>query len=122
MTYTHIPLEDFLKNISVPNPSKEELREFDSHLEKYFKNFDESNEAQMRQNLCNLLRDSFDYSVKVEQDKIDLSIVDSDEMKVICEIKAFNNKADFIANGGALKDTCKPSKNTSITLLNSPLA
>lgn len=100
MTYTHIPLKDFLKNISVPNPSNEELQEFDSHLEKYFNNFDESNEAQMRQNLCNLLRDSFDYSVKVEQDKIDLSIVDSDEMKVICEIKAFNNKADFITNGG----------------------
>lgn len=101
MTYTHIPLEIFLKNL--PSPSKEELQDFDRHLKKYFANFDEGNEAQMRHCLSTLLKDSFDYSVKVEQDKIDLVVVDSNEMKVICEIKAFNNKADFIANGGGVK-------------------
>ena len=98
MTYTPIPLEDFLSNAH--SPSESELESFSKHRDKLLHTNENESEEHQKIALIEFLAKSFAYECNTKN-RIDLSIYEDNKAKVLFEVKSLNNKAEFInANNG----------------------
>ena len=98
MTYTLIPLEDFLSNAH--SPSESELESFSKHRDKLLHTNENESEEHQKIALIEFLVKSFAYECNTKN-RIDLSIYEDNKAKVLFEVKSLNNKAEFInANNG----------------------
>ena len=98
MTYTPIPLEDFLSNAH--SPSENDLESFSKHRDKLLLTNENESEEHQKIALIEFLAKSFAYECNTKN-RIDLSIYEDNKAKVLFEVKSLNNKAEFInANNG----------------------
>ena len=99
MTYTPIPLEDFLSNAH--SPSESELESFSKHRDKLLRTNENESEEHQKIALIEFLAKSFAYECNTKN-RIDLSIYEDNKAKVLFEVKSLNNKTEFINsnNGG----------------------
>nr|WP_233706167.1 TaqI-like C-terminal specificity domain-containing protein [Helicobacter bilis] len=101
MTYTPIPLEDFLSNAH--SPSESELESFSKHRDKLLHTKENESEEHQKIALIEFLAKSFAYECNTKN-RIDLSIYEDNKAKVLFEVKSLNNKTEFINsnNGGGV--------------------
>lgn len=99
MTYTLIPLEDFLSNAQ--SPSKNDLESFSKHRDKFLHTNENESEEHQKIALIEFLSQSFAYECNTKN-RIDLSIYEDNKAKVLFEVKRLSNEAEFINsnNGG----------------------
>lgn len=99
MTYTPIPLGDFLSNAQ--SPSENELESFSKYRNKLLHTNENESEEHQKIALMDFLKDSFAYECNTKG-RIDLSIYEDNKAKVLFEVKSLSNKAEFINsnNGG----------------------
>ena len=110
MTYTLIPLEDFLSNAH--SPSESELESFSKHRDKLLHTNENESEEHQKIALIEFLAKSFAYECNTKN-RIDLSIYEDNKAKVLFEVKSLNNKAEFINsnNGGGVVTLFAPESN-----------
>ncbi|WP_034587495.1 type IIG restriction enzyme/methyltransferase [Helicobacter magdeburgensis] len=97
MTYTLIPLEDFLSNAH--SPSESELESFSKHRDKLLLTNENESEEHQKIALIEFLAKSFAYECNTKN-RIDLSIYEDNKAKVLFEVKSLNNKIEFVSSGG----------------------
>ncbi|MDY5822090.1 MAG: Eco57I restriction-modification methylase domain-containing protein [Helicobacter sp.] len=96
MTYTPIPLEDFLSNAH--SPSESELESFSKHRDKLLHTKENESEEHQKIALIEFLAKSFAYECNTKN-RIDLSIYEDNKAKVLFEVKSLNNTNEFIKGG-----------------------
>ena len=97
MTYTLIPLEDFLSNAH--SPSESELESFSKHRDKLLHTKENESEEHQKIALIEFLAKSFAYECNTKN-RIDLSIYEDNKAKVLFEVKSLSNKIEFVSSGG----------------------
>ena len=97
MTYTLIPLEDFLSNAH--SPSESELESFSKHRDKLLHTKENESEEHQKIALIEFLAKSFAYECNTKN-RIDLSIYEDNKARVLFEVKSLNNKIEFVSSGG----------------------
>ncbi|WP_211362725.1 DUF7149 domain-containing protein [Helicobacter canis] len=102
MTYTPIPLEDFLSNAH--SPSIKELESFDTHKDNLLNALDKAeknkeSEEHLKIIFMDFLKDSFNYE-RNTKNLIDLSIYEDGIAKVLFEVKKKKKKTSFFLGGG----------------------
>ena len=97
MTYTPIPLEDFLSNAH--SPSIKELESFSKHRDKLLHTNENESEEHQKIALIEFLAKSFAYECNTKN-RIDLSIYEDNKARVLFEVKSLNNKIEFVSSGG----------------------
>ena len=97
MTYTPIPLEDFLSNAH--SPSESELESFSKHRDKLLHTNENESEEHQKIALIEFLAKSFAYECNTKN-RIDLSIYEDNKARVLFEVKSLNNKIEFVSSGG----------------------
>lgn len=96
MTYTPIPLEDFLSNAQ--SPSENELESFSKYRDKLLHTNENESEEHQKIALMDFLKDSFNYE-RNTKNRIDLSIYEDNKAKVLFEVKSLSNTNEFIKGG-----------------------
>ncbi|TLE02354.1 class I SAM-dependent DNA methyltransferase, partial [Helicobacter bilis] len=96
MTYTLIPLEDFLSNAH--SPSESELESFSKHRDKLLLTNENESEEHQKIALIEFLAKSFAYECNTKN-RIDLSIYEDNKAKVLFEVKSLSNTNEFIKGG-----------------------
>lgn len=97
MTYTLIPLEDFLSNAH--SPSESELESFSKHRDKLLHTNENESEEHQKIALIEFLAKSFAYECNTKN-RIDLSIYEYNKARVLFEVKSLSNKIEFVSSGG----------------------
>lgn len=97
MTYTLIPLEDFLSNAH--SPSESELESFSKHRDKLLHTKENESEEHQKIALIEFLAKSFAYECNTKN-RIDLNIYEDNKAKVLFEVKSLSNKIEFVSSGG----------------------
>ena len=96
MTYTPIPLEDFLSNAH--SPSESELESFSKHRDKLLHTNENESEEHQKIALIEFLAKSFAYECNTKN-RIDLSIYEDNKARVLFEVKSLSNTNEFIKGG-----------------------
>lgn len=96
MTYTPIPLGDFLSNAQ--SPSENELESFSKYRDKLLHTNENESEEHQKIALIDFLSQSFAYECNTKN-RIDLSIYEDNKAKVLFEVKSLSNTNEFIKGG-----------------------
>ncbi|MDO7253949.1 DUF7149 domain-containing protein, partial [Helicobacter cappadocius] len=103
MKYNRLSLQDFLGNLSSQiNPSKSQVDEFKSHISKLQQTDKEESEEHHKNAINSFLTQCFKYTINTKG-RIDATIFEEGEAKVIIEAKSLKNKSQFPANAETLE-------------------
>ncbi len=98
ISFTRIPLKDFIKDDKPQEPKKEILENFEKNIKSLLENAPKKDDEEFQKKVINsFLEKTYNYDCNTSG-KIDSAIYVNGEVWVIIEVKALNNKTEFPEN------------------------
>ncbi|WQZ71707.1 class I SAM-dependent DNA methyltransferase [Helicobacter pylori] len=98
MSFTRIPLKDFIKKYNPPTPTKETIENFEKEINSLLENAPRQDDEEFQKNEINkFLKNAYSYDCNTSK-KVDSAIYVDKEVRVLIEVKALNNKIEFPKN------------------------
>ncbi|WP_164871104.1 class I SAM-dependent DNA methyltransferase [Helicobacter pylori] len=98
ISFTHIPLKDFIKKYNPQEPKKETIENFKKEINSLLENAPRQDDEEFQKNEINkFLKNAYGYDCNTNK-KVDSAIYVDGEVQVLIEVKALNNKIEFPKN------------------------
>ncbi|MGN8407224.1 DUF7149 domain-containing protein [Helicobacter pylori] len=98
MSFTRIPLKDFIKKYNPPTPTKETIENFEKEINSLLENAPRQDDEEFQKNEINsFLKNTYGYRCNTNK-KVDSAIYVDGEVQVLIEVKALNKKTEFPKN------------------------
>ncbi|WP_241819516.1 type IIG restriction enzyme/methyltransferase, partial [Helicobacter pylori] len=98
MSFTRIPLKDFIKKYNPPTPTKETIENFEKEINSLLENAPRQDDEEFQKNEINsFLKNTYGYRCNTHK-KVDSAIYVDKEVQVLIEVKALNKKTEFPKN------------------------
>ncbi|MCQ2889755.1 class I SAM-dependent DNA methyltransferase [Helicobacter pylori] len=98
ISFTHIPLKDFIKKYNPPTPTKETIENFEKEINSLLENAPRQDDEEFQKNEINeFLKNTYGYRCNTNK-KVDSAIYVDEEVQVLIEVKALNKKTEFPKN------------------------
>ncbi|MDO7813030.1 class I SAM-dependent DNA methyltransferase [Helicobacter pylori] len=98
MSFTRIPLKDFIKKYNPPTPTKETIENFEKEINSLLENAPRQDDEEFQKNEINsFLKNTYGYRCNTHK-KVDSAIYMDKEVQVLIEVKALNKKTEFPKN------------------------
>ncbi|WP_375153341.1 type IIG restriction enzyme/methyltransferase [Helicobacter pylori] len=98
MSFTRIPLKDFIKKHNPQEPKKETIENFEKEINSLLENAPRQDDEEFQKNEINkFLKNAYGYDCNTNK-KVDSAIYVDGEVRVLIEVKALNNKTEFPKN------------------------
>ncbi|WRA72246.1 class I SAM-dependent DNA methyltransferase [Helicobacter pylori] len=95
MSFTRIPLKDFIKKYNPPTPTKETIENFEKEINSLLENAPRQDDEEFQKNEINkFLKNAYGYDCNTYK-KVDSAIYVDKEAWVLIEVKALNKKTEF---------------------------
>ncbi|WP_187952166.1 Eco57I restriction-modification methylase domain-containing protein [Helicobacter pylori] len=98
MSFTRIPLKDFIKKHNPQTPTKETIENFEKEINSLLENAPRQDGEEFQKNEINsFLKNTYGYKCNTDE-KVDSAIYVDGEVRVLIEVKALNNRNEFPKN------------------------
>ncbi|WP_305861492.1 class I SAM-dependent DNA methyltransferase [Helicobacter pylori] len=98
ITFTHIPLKDFIKKYNPQTPTTETIEKFEKEIKSLLENAPRQDDEEFQKNEINsFLKNTYGYCCNTNK-KVDSAIYVDEEVQVLIEVKALNKKTEFPKN------------------------
>ncbi|WP_445156403.1 type IIG restriction enzyme/methyltransferase [Helicobacter pylori] len=98
ISFTRIPLKDFIKKHNPQEPKKETIENFEKEINSLLENAPRQDDEEFQKNEINkFLKNVYGYDCNTRK-KVDSAIYVDKEVRVLIEVKALNNKTEFPKN------------------------
>ncbi|MGL2756138.1 DUF7149 domain-containing protein [Helicobacter pylori] len=98
MSFTRIPLKDFIKKYNPPTPTKETIENFEKEINSLLENAPRQDDEEFQKNEINsFLKNTYGYRCNTNK-KVDSAIYVDGEVQVLIEVKALDKKTEFPKN------------------------
>ncbi|QEF22004.1 class I SAM-dependent DNA methyltransferase [Helicobacter pylori] len=98
ISFTRIPLKDFIKKYNSPTPTKETIENFEKEINSLLENAPRQDDEEFQKNEINkFLKNAYGYDCNTRK-KVDSAIRVDGEVRVLIEVKALDNKTEFPKN------------------------
>lgn len=98
ISFTHIPLKDFIKKYNPQTPTKETIEDFEKEINSLLENAPRQDDEEFQKNEINsFLKNTYGYRCNTNK-KVDSAIYVDEEVQVLIEVKALNKKTEFPKN------------------------
>ncbi|MFP6174965.1 Eco57I restriction-modification methylase domain-containing protein [Helicobacter pylori] len=98
ISFTRIPLKDFIKKYNPQEPKKETIENFEKEINSLLENAPRQDDEEFQKNEINkFLKNVYGYDCNTYE-KVDSAIYVDEEVQVLIEVKALNNKTEFPKN------------------------
>ncbi len=95
MSFTRIPLKDFIKKYNPPTPTKETIENFEKEINSLLENAKRQDDEEFQKNEINkFFLKTYGYDCNTDE-KVDSAIYVDGEVRVLIEVKALNNRNEF---------------------------
>ncbi|OOP90660.1 type II restriction endonuclease [Helicobacter pylori] len=95
MSFTRIPLKDFIKKYNPQTPTKETIENFEKEINSLLENAPRQDDEEFQKNEINkFLKNAYGYECNTRK-KVDSAIYVDGEVQVLIEVKALNKKTEF---------------------------
>ncbi len=95
MNFARIPLKDFIKKHNPQEPKKETIENFEKEINRLLENAPRQDDEEFQKNEINsFLKNTYGYRCNTNK-KVDSAIYVDEEVQVLIEVKALNNKTEF---------------------------
>ncbi len=95
ISFTHIPLKDFIKKYNPQEPKKETIENFEKEINSLLENAKRQDDEEFQKNEINkFLKNAYGYDCNTSK-KVDSAIYMDGEAWVLIEVKALNNRNEF---------------------------
>ncbi len=95
MNFARIPLKDFIKKHNPQEPKKETIENFEKEINSLLENAKRQDDEEFQKNEINkFLKNAYGYNCNTRK-KVDSAIYVDEEVQVLIEVKALNNKTEF---------------------------
>ncbi len=95
ISFTRIPLKDFIKKHNPQEPKKETIENFEKEINSLLENAPRQDDEEFQKNEINkFLKNAYGYDCNTNK-KVDSAIYVDGEVRVLIEVKALNNKTEF---------------------------
>ncbi len=96
--FTRIPLKDFIKKHNPQEPKRETIENFEKEINSLLENAPRQDDEEFQKNEINkFLKNVYGYDCNTYE-KVDSAIYVDEEVQVLIEVKALNNKTEFPKN------------------------
>ncbi len=96
--FAHISLKDFIKKHNPQEPKKETIENFEKEINSLLENAPRQDDEEFQKNEINkFLKNAYGYDCNTNK-KVDSAIYVDEEVQVLIEVKALNNKIEFPKN------------------------
>lgn len=96
--FAHISLKDFIKKHNSQEPKKETIENFEKEINSLLENAPRQDDEEFQKNEINkFLKNAYGYDCNTSK-KVDSAIYVDEEVQVLIEVKALNNKTEFPKN------------------------
>ncbi|WQR68991.1 class I SAM-dependent DNA methyltransferase [Helicobacter pylori] len=96
--FTRIPLKDFIKKHNPQEPKKETIENFEKEINNLLENAPKQDDEEFQKNEINeFLKNTYGYRCNTHK-KVDSAIYVDEEVRVLIEVKALNNRNEFPKN------------------------
>ncbi len=96
--FAHIPLKDFIKKHNPQEPKKETIENFEKEINSLLENAPKQDDEEFQKNEINkFLKNAYGYDCNTNK-KVDSAIYVDEEVQVLIEVKALNNRIEFPKN------------------------
>ncbi|RVZ27975.1 class I SAM-dependent DNA methyltransferase [Helicobacter pylori] len=96
--FAHISLKDFIKKYNPQEPKKETIENFEKEINSLLENAPKQDGEEFQKNEINkFLKNTYGYDCNTRE-KVDSAIYVDEEVQVLIEVKALNNKTEFPKN------------------------
>ncbi len=93
--FDRIPLKDFIKKHNPQEPKKETIENFEKEINSLLENAKRQDDEEFQKNEINkFLKNAYGYNCNTRK-KVDSAIYVDEEVQVLIEVKALNNKTEF---------------------------
>lgn len=98
ISFTRIPLKDFIKKYNPQTPTKETIENFEKEINSLLENAPRQDDEEFQKNEINsFLKNTYGYRCNTNK-KVDSAIYVDEEVQVLIEVKALNKKTEFPKN------------------------
>ncbi len=98
ISFTRIPLKDFIKKYNPQEPKKETIENFEKEIDSLLENVPRQDDEEFQKNEINkFLKNAYGYNCNTNK-KVDSAIYVDGEVRVLIEVKALDNKTEFPKN------------------------
>ncbi len=98
ISFTHIPLKDFIKKYNPQTPTTETIEKFEKEINSLLENVPRQDDEEFQKNEINsFLKNTYGYRCNTNK-KVDSVIYVDEEVQVLIEVKALNKKTEFPKN------------------------
>ncbi len=98
ISFTHIPLKDFIKKYNPQTPTTETIEKFEKEINSLLENAPRQDDEEFQKNEINsFLKNTYGYRCNTNK-KVDSVIYVDEEVQVLIEVKALNKKTEFPKN------------------------
>ncbi|GAA9096480.1 class I SAM-dependent DNA methyltransferase [Helicobacter pylori] len=98
MSFTRIPLKDFIKKYNPQTPTTETIENFEKEINSLLENAPRQDDEEFQKNEINkFLKNAYGYDCNTNK-KVDSAIYVDGEVQVLIEVKALNKKTEFPKN------------------------
>ncbi|MGN8522749.1 DUF7149 domain-containing protein [Helicobacter pylori] len=98
ISFTRIPLKDFIKKHNPQEPKKETIENFEKEINSLLENAKRQDDEEFQKNEINkFLKNAYGYDCNTRK-KVDSAIYVDGEVRVLIEVKALNNRIEFPKN------------------------
>ncbi len=98
ISFTRIPLKDFIKKHNPQEPKKETIENFEKEINSLLENAPRQDDEEFQKNEINkFLKNTYNHDCNTNK-KVDSAIYVDGEVRVLIEVKALNNKIEFPKN------------------------
>ncbi|MGL2445318.1 class I SAM-dependent DNA methyltransferase [Helicobacter pylori] len=95
MSFTRIPLKDFIKKYNPQTPTKETIEDFEKEINSLLENAKRKDDEEFQKNEINkFLKNTYNHDCNTNK-KVDSAIYVDGEVRVLIEVKALNNRNEF---------------------------
>ncbi len=95
ISFTRIPLKDFIKKHNPQEPKKETIENFEKEINSLLENAPRQDDEEFQKNEINkFLKNAYGYDCNTRK-KVDSAIYVDGEVRVLIEVKALNNRNEF---------------------------
>ncbi|GAA9741501.1 class I SAM-dependent DNA methyltransferase [Helicobacter pylori] len=95
MSFTRIPLKDFIKKYNPQTPTTETIENFEKEINSLLENAPRQDDEEFQKNEINsFLKNTYGYRCNTNK-KVDSAIYVDGEVQVLIEVKALNNRNEF---------------------------
>ncbi|MCQ2865835.1 class I SAM-dependent DNA methyltransferase [Helicobacter pylori] len=95
MSFAHISLKDFIKKHNPQEPKRETIENFEKEINSLLENAPRQDDEEFQKNEINkFLKNAYGYDCNTKK-KVDSAIYVDEEVQVLIEVKALNNRNEF---------------------------